>query len=321
LSGHAAVTKPGSDWQVTWQFTYLGPRSEPAQDGSSAKLSSGAQLLGRVDFVKTVPDSAEPRPAGASFPSLLLLQGFGRAIADDVVHVKGAGKETLKFSGEDVACDILKVSYAPPTYERPHPEAVTYWISPAKQLVLKEELTYSAGPDDERGIWTLVFDSLKRDRPIPPWVRDMTQAPELKERTEWIGKVAPGFTLPAADGSPVRLSSYQGKAVLLDFWSILCGPCKLEMPTIEELGREYQNKGVVVLGISSDPAANSQAWLDRNKHTLRTLTDSGFAVSGAYKVEGIPALVLIGRDGKVKRYWEGTVGKETVRAALDASLK
>jgi peroxiredoxin len=167
----------------------------------------------------------------------------------------------------------------------------------------------------------MTFDSVKFDRPTPQWVLDMANIPAVQERHEWIGKAAPGFSLPASNGTRVTLTSLRGKEVLLDFWSITCGPCKLEMPVIEQVGDEYASKGVVVLGISFDPTEKSQPWLDRNHHKLRTLTDSDFVTSDAYKVQGIPALVLIGRDGKVKQYWEGTVAKATIQAALSSSLK
>jgi peroxiredoxin len=90
---------------------------------------------------------------------------------------------------------------------------------------------------------------------------------------------------------------------------------------IEGVGHEYERRGVVLLGISFDPTEKSKTWLDRNSRKLRTLTDSDFAASEAYKVQGIPALVLIGRDGRVKQYWEGTVPKATIQAALKSSLK
>jgi peroxiredoxin len=246
---------------------------------------------------------------------------FGKKIADNVVRVERSGEATLRLDGEDVPCEILNVTYTPSTYERQHPESVTYWIDPAKHLVLKEALMASAGRNAGEGLWTLVFDSVKFNRPIPEWARDVAKTPEYRERTEWTGKAAPAFSLPDSDGSVVTLSSLRGKTVLLDFWSILCGPCKLEMPMIEEVGRTYEGRGVVLLGISFDPAEKSKAWIDQNKHTLRTLTDADFAVADAYRVGGIPALVLIGRDGRVKRYWDGSVTKETIEAALDSSLK
>jgi peroxiredoxin len=320
LAGHANVAIPGSVWQFTGDFTLIGPRKESSQDGGPPKMTPGASRVGGLKLVKTAPDSTEQPPSSASFPFALFMQ-FGAKIADEVVGVERSGSETLKLNGEDVACDILKVTYRPSTYEHPHPESVSYWISPAKHLVLKEVLTFNAGRHIDHAVWTITFDSVKFGRPKPQWVLDMADIPAVKERREWIGEAAPGFTLPASDGASVTLTSLRGKEVLLDFWSTLCGPCKLEMPMIEEVGREYEGRGVVLVGISFDPTEKSKAWLDRNHRTLRTLTDFDFIASDAYKVHGIPALVLIGRDGKVKQYWEGSVSKATIEAALNSSLK
>jgi thiol-disulfide isomerase/thioredoxin len=271
ISGRANVAIPGSVWQFTGNFTVIGPRKEPSQGGGPPKMIPGGGRIGGLKSVKTVPDSPEEQPADASFPFALLMH-FGAKIADEVIGVEHAGSGTLKVDGEDIPCEILKVTYTPSTYEHPHPETVTYWISPAKHLVLKEVLTFNAGRHIDDALWTITVDSIKFDRPTPQWVLDMADIPAVKERTEWIGQVAPEFKLPASDGSLVTLSSLRGREVLLDFWSITCGPCKLEMPIIEELGHEYQGKGVVLLGISFDPTEKSKTWLDRNKRSLRTLT-------------------------------------------------
>jgi hypothetical protein len=143
LDGQAQVAIPGSVWQFTANFTVIGPRKKQSQDGGPPKTSPGAVRWGAGKFVKTLPDSSEQAPS-VSLPAALLMK-FGTNIADEVVGVERSGSETLKLDGENVPCDILKVTYAPSTYERPHPEAVTYSISPAKHLVLKEVLTYNAG--------------------------------------------------------------------------------------------------------------------------------------------------------------------------------
>jgi peroxiredoxin len=320
LEGHAGVAIPGSVWQMNFSFAYIGPRQEPAPDGGPPKLVQGGGRVGRMKPLKTVADSPEPQPTDVGLP-FALLNSFGTTIADAVVSVEHAGSETLQLNGEDVPCEILKVTYAPSTPEHPHPGAVTYSISPAKHLILKEVLTSRAGRHVENGLWTVVFDTAKFNRPPPQWLLDMAKIPKVRVRSEWIGKAAPEFSLPGSDGSPVKLSSLRGKAVLLDFWSTFCGPCKLEIPVLEEVGREYEGKGAVLLGISVDPTEKSKAWLDKNGRTLRTLTDSDYVASDAFKIHGIPALVLVGRDGKVKQYWEGSVEKEAVQAALKSALK
>lgn len=318
LSGHANVSIPDSIWQFTVEFTYAVPRMEPSPDGGAPKIPYGVGRVDRMKPVKTVPESTEEQPSNVGFPFVLVSE-FGKKIADGVVGVERTGSETLKLNGEDVPCEILKVNYAPSTDGHPHPESVTYWISPAKHLVLKDVLTQIAGRNIKNAQWAVTIDSAKFDRPTPQWVLDMANIPVMRQHSEWVGKDAPEFALPASDGTLVTLSSLHGKTVLLDFWSTSCGPCKLEMPMLEEVGREYEAKGVVLLGISIDPAAKSKAWLDQSGRTLRTLTDSDYAASDAYKVPGIPALVLISPDGKVRQYWEGSVPKATIEAALNSS--
>jgi thiol-disulfide isomerase/thioredoxin len=146
-------------------------------------------------------------------------------------------------------------------------------LASCSQRKSESSLALAAVSHIDRALWTITFDSVKFDRPTPPWALDMAEIPTVQERSEWIGKAAPRFKLPASDGSPVALSSVRDKEVLLDFWSITCGPCKLEMPMIEEVGHEYEGRGVVLLGISFDPTEKSKTWLDRNHRTLRTLRD------------------------------------------------
>jgi peroxiredoxin len=107
----------------------------------------------------------------------------------------------------------------------------------------------------------------------------------------------------------------RGKVTLLDFWSISCGPCIREMPTIEAIGDAHK-ADLIVWGISFDQPDQDKKWLLQHQRTLPTLSDANFVVSDLYKVHGIPALVLIGKNGKVRNFWEGEVSKPDLEAAI-----
>jgi peroxiredoxin len=107
----------------------------------------------------------------------------------------------------------------------------------------------------------------------------------------------------------------RGKIVLLDFWSISCGPCIREIPTVEALG-EAHKADLIVWGVSFDQPDRDKKWLLQHQRTMSTLSDAEFVVSDLYKVSGIPAVVLIGRDGKVRNYWEGAVSQLDLEAAI-----
>src|SRR5205085_578578 len=65
-------------------------------------------------------------------------------------------------------------------------------------------------------------------------------------------ETAPDFTLKDSHGVHVKLSDLRGKVVVLDFWATWCGPCKVTIPEMNKLAQKYQDKGVVILGISMD---------------------------------------------------------------------
>ena len=62
--------------------------------------------------------------------------------------------------------------------------------------------------------------------------------------------LAPDFTLKSLTGSNVRLSEQRGKVVMLNFWASWCGPCRQEMPLLDDIYKKYQKMGFVLLGIN-----------------------------------------------------------------------
>lgn len=133
-------------------------------------------------------------------------------------------------------------------------------------------------------------------------------------------KQAPNFSLKDANGTPVRLSDYRGKVVLLNFWATWCGPCKLEIPWFMDFEQRYKDRGFAVLGVSMDEdgwEAVKPYIADRKVNYRVVLGDD--LVGNLYGgIDSLPTTFLIDRDGRVasvhvglvaKNDYEGEIGK------------
>src|SRR5262249_4039286 len=110
---------------------------------------------------------------------------------------------------------------------------------------------------------------------------------------------APDFTLTDLDGHLFNLKSQRGKAVLMEFWASWCGPCRLEMPIVEKLHRDFRHKGLIVVGINDEDPEVAQEFLQDKEFTFSMLVDKDGEVADQYEVDAIPTLVLINREGKI----------------------
>jgi len=265
-----------------------------------------------MQFVNMVGGSDEKPSIGIPFA---VAGGWDR-IAENVESVTETGTETLPLNGGPTACRVLQVQYKSPA-DAPKPAPVIYSICSDRHLVLKKVALYATGRHqaDPPAPWTITFDTAQFNHPAPQWLLDMKDLPAVTIRKEWIGHPAPDFKLTDLSGNSVALTSMRGKVVLLDFWSISCGPCIREMPTIEGVG-EGHKADLIVWGVSFDQPDRDKKWLLQHQRALPTLSDADFVVSDLYKVHGIPAVVLIGTDGKVKDYWEGEVSKLDLETAI-----
>lgn len=118
------------------------------------------------------------------------------------------------------------------------------------------------------------------------------------------GKPAPDFALPViAGGEPgarVRLSEQRGKPILLDFWASWCSPCRAQTKVLQSFTSTPEGKGLVVLGVNvSDEPAAAERYLAAVKPPWLVLGDQEGIANLAYRVEALPTLVAIDRNGRV----------------------
>jgi peroxiredoxin/outer membrane lipoprotein-sorting protein len=165
-------------------------------------------------------------------------------------------------------------------------------------------LQVSMIPPGGQGEMLFKATSLEVNPTFPEGTFAFTPPPDAKEYTpqkeqNLEGQPAPDFSLQSLDGKTYKLSDLKGKVVLIDFWATWCGPCKEELPFIEKLHKEFSGKGLVVLGINDEDKATIQQFVNQQKLTFTNLLDSGAAVARAYKVNAIPRVILIDKDGKI----------------------
>jgi methylamine dehydrogenase accessory protein MauD len=132
------------------------------------------------------------------------------------------------------------------------------------------------------------------------------------------GTPAPTFSLPEVDAGQVDLASYAGRPVLLVFWTTSCPICQHELPLLNRMDPEFRSKGISVLTICLGAPDETRAYLDSKEIALKTLYDVDGRVGRAYRVGGVPKLVLIDKDGKIKRSQSGWAGENVLRNWMSA---
>jgi cytochrome c biogenesis protein CcmG, thiol:disulfide interchange protein DsbE len=140
-----------------------------------------------------------------------------------------------------------------------------------------------------------------------------------------VGSTAPAFT--ATDlktGRSATLADYSGQVVLLNVWATWCEPCKIEMPSMEQMEKELGPKGLKIVAVSIDeggPEAVRQFARDYGL-TFRILQDQSGHIQRIYQTTGVPESFVINRQGKIVKKvigatdWDATVNKDLVRRLL-----
>jgi cytochrome c biogenesis protein CcmG/thiol:disulfide interchange protein DsbE len=120
-----------------------------------------------------------------------------------------------------------------------------------------------------------------------------------------IGDRAPEFVaVSLSDSTTKGIDDYRGEVVLLNIWATWCGPCRVEMPSMERLERELGPKGLKIVAVSIDVAGSEQRIRDFANElglTFELLHDAPGVIQRDYQTTGVPETFIIGRDGRVRR--------------------
>ena len=121
-------------------------------------------------------------------------------------------------------------------------------------------------------------------------------------------------------GKQRKMSEWQGKVLLLNFWATWCPPCVSEMPELVALQNELAGKNLQVVGIGIDSPSNIREFAEKHQITypllLGGLEGSELSRQFGNQSGGLPFTILIGPDGSVRQTYMGRLNMEKVRADL-----
>ena len=127
------------------------------------------------------------------------------------------------------------------------------------------------------------------------------------------------LTLKDLSGNKVKLETFKGKVIVVNFWATWCAPCKVEIPGFVELQERYGSDGLQLIGISVDDTADKlKPYVDAQKMNYPVLQGRGHTeiLDAFSKVETLPTTVLITRDGTICKTHSGAVTKDALEAEI-----
>jgi thiol-disulfide isomerase/thioredoxin/outer membrane lipoprotein-sorting protein len=262
---------------------------------------------------------------------------------DVPITAKTIGEERVTIDGQTYDCWVVEMHVAPMDLPgkgggKVTDGVMTHWFD--KKLGIDLQSTFSSkllipgGPTVEMHQKTQ-RKTMQIDGPIDDSLFVFTPPAGAKEvqklsmfggqrsaLPDLVGKAAPDFTVETVDGKPYSLSALKGKAVLLDFWTTWCGPCRNAMPSVEHVAQDYK-EGLVVLAVNAGEERDAvQAFLKKTPMAYPAVLSGETGILKDYQVNAYPTFVLIGSDGKIAAYEMGFSGDEMLRGMLEkAGLK
>lgn len=190
-------------------------------------------------------------------------------------------------------------------------------ISSAIILVAAIAYTFYQGSSSERTVLDSASDNGS------PANRSASRPPEPLSETVMQASIN------LLDGQKTKLADYSGKVLVVDLWATWCGPCRLEIPHLVQIAKDYKSKGVEVIGLTNeDPemfAEDVKKFAELYKINYPIGWADGPMNRGLMRGRGaIPQTYIIGRDGKLLKHFVGFDPLRSVpqmKAAIDAAVE
>jgi thiol-disulfide isomerase/thioredoxin len=144
---------------------------------------------------------------------------------------------------------------------------------------------------------------------------DSTQPPQT-------GQPAPDFYFETPEGDPSSLSQLKGRPVLVNFWATWCGPCRYEMPFLQQIYEDWPGDELAMMTINvAESSSDVSQFMQSEGFSFTVLLDGEAAVAQRYNVQGIPTTLFIDKEGIIQNVHVGSFRSqaeiETIVSQLD----
>lgn len=274
-------------------------------------------------------DATNPSVPGLNFDAVAKrYTGRYAIIGERILQAKVAGSEKQPLNDAQIDCAIVDVEYSPPPGLRDGKIERRFWIDQRSLVIVREHSVASMETAQAAGrvevTQDIYFDKAFVEQPVsrelfhfvPPKGSRLVES--FQDDSAGVGpeEPAPDFTLTTFGGKQVQLSSLRGKVVLLDFWATWCGPCRYDMPYVQELYEELKPRGLEVYGVNTEGNNKAVNYLNQFNYTFPNLIDRTMDVARLYKIRAIPTFVVVDRQGNMSSYMRGTRTLEQLRLAI-----
>jgi cytochrome c biogenesis protein CcmG, thiol:disulfide interchange protein DsbE len=136
------------------------------------------------------------------------------------------------------------------------------------------------------------------------------------------GYKAPNFELLDVKADTAKLKEYQGSPIVLNFWATWCGPCKEEMPLLEQTYIKHKDSGLVMLGMNNkEQSGTVSTYVSRGGYSWRMLLDYDGKIADIYRINAYPTTFFIDRNGYTRSIYVGGLTAEQLDKRIEKIMK
>ena len=136
------------------------------------------------------------------------------------------------------------------------------------------------------------------------------------------GDMSINFSYPNISSEMISLSSFRGRLVYIDVWATWCGPCIAEIPSLERLQKDYENKDIVFLSVSVD--TDKEAWekmlTEDQLGGVQLWADGWSQITKSYAIFGIPRFILVDKSGELIAVDAPRPSSNEIRSMIDERI-